>query len=205
MLLASMASRRSPQSFGIHPYKIMVYLLIGGISALFLSLSFAYIYTRSQYGMDPLRMPWVFLVNTLVLLASSFVLIHAKKCYQLDKTEPYKHSLLLAIVLTLLFLVVQVYGWYQLLSQSITMDQGTGSAYLYLISGVHFIHVLAGLPFLILFYRTAVIKMVEPVSVLLYFADPEKKVKLDLLGVYWHFLDALWIYLVMFFAVNYLL
>ena len=200
-----MTDQKSQQSFGIHPYKIMVYLLIGGITALFLSLSFAYIYTRAQFGIEALRPPAVFLVNTLVLLASSLVLVYAKKYYREDKTESYKSSLLAAILLTLLFLIGQVYGWYHLFNQDITMDQNTGSAYLYLISGVHFAHVLAGLPFLIMFYRTAVLKMVEPVSVLLYFSDPEKKVKLDLLGVYWHFLDALWIYLVMFFAVNYLL
>ena len=36
----------------------------------------------------------------------------------------------------------------------------------------------------------------------LYFSDPEKKVRLDLLTIYWHFLDILWIYLVFFFAIN---
>ena len=46
--------------------------------------------------------------------------------------------------------------------------------------------------------------MKEPVSVLVYFSDPEKRLKLRLLTIYWHFLDGLWIYLVLFFWVNYL-
>ena len=200
-----MPIERPRRSFGIHPYKIIVYLVIGGISALFLSLSFAYMYTRSQQGIDPIKLPWIFYVNTLVLISSSYLLLLAKRFYQRDNTEKYKATLLFTIILTLIFLVGQGYGWYQLLTENIAVGYNTGSAYLYLISMVHFMHVLAGLPFLILFYRAAVLKMVEPVSVLLYFSDPEKKIKLELLAVYWHFLDALWIYLVTFFAVNYLL
>jgi cytochrome c oxidase subunit 3 len=64
-------------------------------------------------------------------------------------------------------------------------------------------HVIAGLPFLVMFYRTACKRMVDPVTVLVYFSDPEKRLKLRLLTVYWHFLDGLWIYLVLFLGINY--
>jgi len=64
---------------------------------------------------------------------------------------------------------------------------------------------LFGIPFLAWFYWMAKKKMVEPVSVLVYFSDPEKKLRLRLLTIYWHFLDGLWIYLVLFFWINYLI
>jgi cytochrome c oxidase subunit 3 len=32
-----------------------------------------------------------------------------------------------------------------------------------------------------------------------FFSDPDKKMKLEMLSTYWHFLDALWIFLVLFF------
>lgn len=67
----------------------------------------------------------------------------------------------------------------------------------------HLVHVIAGLPFLIAFYHTARKRMVDPVTVLLYFSDPEKRLKLRLLTIYWHFLDFLWLYLVVFLAINY--
>ena len=47
--------------------------------------------------------------------------------------------------------------------------------------------------------------MREPVSVLIYFSDPEKRLKLRMLTMYWHFMDALWIYLVVFLLINRLL
>jgi cytochrome c oxidase subunit 3 len=59
-----------------------------------------------------------------------------------------------------------------------------------------------GLPFLYLFYRAAKKYMIDPVTVLVYFSDPEKRLKLRLLTIYWHFLDLLWIYLVLFFGIN---
>jgi cytochrome c oxidase subunit III len=43
------------------------------------------------------------------------------------------------------------------------------------------------------------------VSVLIYFSDPDKRLGLLLLARYWHFLDLLWIYLVLFLGLNMLL
>jgi cytochrome c oxidase subunit 3 len=100
---------------------------------------------------------------------------------------------------------MQSVAWYWLFSNNIALNTSTTTAYLYLISFVHLAHVIGGLPFLINFYRTAKKRMVDPVTVLVYFSDPEKRLKLRLLTVYWHFLDLLWIYLVLFFGVNYLI
>ena len=54
---------------------------------------------------------------------------------------------------------------------------------------------LASVPQLIQAYR----KMRSPVTVLLYFSDPGKNRILNLINIYWHFLDSLWLYLVVFF------
>jgi cytochrome c oxidase subunit 3 len=40
---------------------------------------------------------------------------------------------------------------------------------------------------------------------LIYFSDDEKKLNLKLLNTYWHFLDILWLYLIIFFAINYII
>jgi cytochrome c oxidase subunit 3 len=91
-----------------------------------------------------------------------------------------------------------------LFNQAIYINSDTSAGYLYVISGLHFAHVIGGIPFLGYFIWQARKKMQEPVSVLVYFSDPEKRLKLRLLTIYWHFLDALWIYLVLFFFINYL-
>ena len=102
-----------------------------------------------------------------------------------------------------MFMVGQFIGWNDLSNHLDSQFLSSNlSSYLYLISGLHFAHLVAGLPFLLLFYYVAKKRMKEPVSVLVYFSDPEKKLKLNLLTKYWHFLDALWIYLILFFFIN---
>lgn len=197
-----MSAEHQRQSFAIHPHKIFVFLLIGAISVLFLSLSISYAYTRFEKGIDPIPVPTIFLVNIIFILASSLCLVKAKEAYLNDNTQRYKNLLLATIILSLVFMGSQIIGWNQLFKSSLPLGFNNGVSYLYLISGVHFAHILAGMPFLITFYRTAILRMVEPVSVLLYFSDSEKKIKLDLLTIYWHFLDILWVYLVVFFSVN---
>ena len=199
-----MNNGRQDQVRIVHPYSIFLGLLLAGITILFLALTASFMYTRLQNGNPPIRLPMVFIFNTLLLIGSSLTLMWARRCYLSDHTENYTLALQITIGLTLLFLVAQSIGWYQLFQQEATLEQSNALSYLYLISFDHFAHVIAGLPFLVLFVRTAKRRMVEPVSVLVYFSDPEKKLKLKLLTVYWHFLDILWIYLVLFFWINYL-
>ena len=100
-------------------------------------------------------------------------------------------------------MLLQLVAWWLLFRANIALNTSTTTGFLYVISFVHLAHVIAGLPFLVLFYRTARQRMVDPVTVLVYFSDPEKRLRLRLLTQYWHFLDILWVYLVVFFLINY--
>ena len=192
-------------NFAFHPYNIILMLTLFAISALFLAFSAALVYNRVQNDLPPIKLPTFFIFNTLILLGSSYTMLWAKKAYKADETVNYQKALWATVSLSLIFLVLQFFGWQQLMAENIFLTTGNSDAYLYLLSGLHFAHVIAGLPFLILFLRAAKLRMKEPVSVLVYFSDPEKKLKLRLLTIYWHFLDLLWVYLVLFFYLNYLI
>lgn len=191
-------------SFAFHPYNVMLALTLFGLTALFLALSVAFIYTRIQSDLPPIKLPSIFIFNTLILLASSFTMIQAKRAYKRDDTAGYKRLLLITIVLSVLFLIAQIFGWRLLFQQDILINTDNSAGYLYIISALHFAHVIFGIPFLATFLWQAHKYMQEPVSVLVYFSDPAKLLRLRLLAIYWHFLDGLWIYLVLFFWVNYL-
>jgi len=193
------------QSFAFHPYNVLLILGLMGITAMFLAFSAAFVYTRIQSDLPPIKLPSIFLFNTLVLLGSSSTMVWAKRCYKNDDTKNYQRALIATMVLSFVFMGLQTLGWSQLFDNQIYIYSDNSAGYLYVISGLHFAHVIAGLPFLGLFLWAARKRMKEPVSVLVYFSDPEKKLKLRLLTIYWHFLDALWIYLVIFFYLNYLL
>jgi cytochrome c oxidase subunit 3 len=179
-------------------------LSIGSLSILFLALTVSFTYSRVQNGdaMPAINLPPIFIINTLILLASSGTMWWAKQCYLKDDTKNYQNALIYTIIISLVFLVMQYFGWRSLFAKNIFINSDISASYLYLISILHFAHVIAGLPFLIIFLKVAKKRMKEPVSVLVYFSDPEKRLKLRLLTLYWHFLDGLWIYLVLFFFIN---
>lgn len=192
-------------NFVFHPYNVMLFLILMAISALFLAVSISFVYTRVQSGIGGIKIPLLFGFNTLILLASSYTMIQAKKNYLEDETEKYQQSLKFTTWLSVFFLVMQSIAWYQLFSQNIFIDTDNSASYLYVLSALHFAHVIAGLPFLYLFLRTAKREMKEPVTVLVYFSDPEKRLRLRLLSIYWHFLDGLWIFLVLFLLANWVI
>ena len=189
----------------IHPQFIILYLLLASLSFLFLGFSMAYLYNRIQNGLPPIELPALFYFNTLILIGTTYLLKLTKQSYLEDKTNKYQMLLWLILTLTLLFLVLQVFAWLQLQANNVSLTGSNIGTYLYVVSGLHFVHVIAGLPFLIYFIHVAYKRMKEPVSVLIYFTDPDKKRALDLLTIYWKFLDYLWIYLVLFFLINYLI
>ncbi len=192
-----------PPQFGeynalrLHPSSIIVTLLLLGLSALFLGFSGAYIYSRVQNHGQTVELPMVFVFNSVFLLGSSACLWLANKAYSEDNTARYQNALWGTLALTLVFLAAQFYGW-----QLLDTKGKIGEQYVKALSIMHFLHVVGGLPFLGLFIYTANRRMREPVSVLVYFSDPEKKLKLRLLNLYWHFLDGLWLFLVALFLLT---
>lgn len=196
---------RDERNFLIHPQQIIVYLLLAGITALFLGFSFSYLYNRIQTGMEPVNLPPLFYFNTFLLIGASLLLREAKKHYLADNTEKYQLMLIVTFLVTTGFLFLQIMAWQQLVNNNITLTYNNLASYMYLISGLHFAHVVGGLPFLAHFIWQSKKHMKEPVTVLIYFSDPAKKRKLRLLTTYWHFLDLLWIYLIIFFLLNYLI
>ncbi len=196
---------REQDEFLFHPKNVMLFVLLFGLSILFLALTVAYIYTRVTMNVPPVQIPALFIFNTLILVSSSYTMVRARRCYLGDDTEGYQQNLKYTIWLSVFFMIMQTVAWWWLFHNNIGLNASTTTGYLYLISFVHLAHVVAGLPFLILFYSAAKKRMVDPVTVLVYFSDPEKRLKLRLLTIYWHFLDGLWIYLVLFFGINYLI
>ena len=191
--------------FAMPAPKVYLYLLLTGLSVAFAVLAVAYVYTRAQYSNEGLYLPPIFIFNSLILIISSWSIGRARHAYEADDTAGYQRSLWLTLLTTFLFLVAQIFAWTVAKEQLLGENIGNGKNYLYILSGLHFLHVVGGIPFLLLFINTARVRMQEPVSVLIYFADPTKRLKLELLTTYWRFLDRLWLVLVAFFLLNMLI
>jgi cytochrome c oxidase subunit 3 len=194
--------QREPSFVKLPAPKVYLYLLLLGLTAVFLGLAIAYIFTRAHNGVGGVYLPPLFIVNSVLLLVSSYTIHRANRAYLEDNTSSYQLALWATFVLTVLFMIAQIVAWTLAKDQLLGENIGNSKDYLYAISGLHFAHVVGGLPFLLQFMYTAYKNMREPVTVLIYFSDPTKRLKLELLTTYWHFLDGLWLFLVALFLAN---
>ncbi|TAF35780.1 MAG: cytochrome C oxidase subunit III [Cytophagales bacterium] len=180
-----------------HPFVMMLYVSMLGIGGVFffLVLSFA----TSQISFKLSAYPKAFLVSTPLLLACSWALERAKHFFALEDLKSLFKMLLISTLFALAFMVSQFLGWGELQLYGIGFRGLAAGSYLYLISGLHLLHVLAGFIFLVYFLIQTRRRYNDSVKILIAITNPFEKTKLDLLALYWHFMDFLWIVLALFF------
>jgi cytochrome c oxidase subunit 3 len=129
-------------------------------------------------------------LNTLVLFASSFALEVARRKVgafmtgRKDQATRPTLWLYIALFLGLLFVAGQYVAWIQLRSRGLFLATNPNSSFFYVLTAVHALHVLGGLGGL-----SRVIYRLNR-SIL-------RKSTLDATAYYWHFMDALWVYLLL--------
>jgi cytochrome c oxidase subunit 3 len=95
----------------------------------------------------------------------------------------------LTVLLGLGFLLAQVFAWRQLAGQGIYVASHPHSSFFYLLTGAHAVHLVGGLLGLTFLWLRSRRHVTE--SALL----AKRKAATDAVSIYWHFMDALWIYL----------
>ncbi len=82
-----------------------------------------------------------------------------------------------------------------------TVDENNanGGAYLYVLSGLHVVHLLGGLCFLFAAMFRLVNNRADMVKAVVYFSDKREGGRISALALYWHFLGALWCVMFLFF------
>jgi cytochrome c oxidase subunit 3 len=163
---------------------------LASVAMMFTSLSSAYIVRAgSSNDWSALPMPRILLVSTALILGSSATLEVARRKLKAALSGPYTKWLFLTVILGLGFLVAQVFAWRQLARQGIFLASNPHSSFFYLLTGAHAVHLvggLLGLTFLWLRSRRQVIEQT---------LTAKRKAATDAISIYWHFMDALWIYL----------
>ncbi len=197
------ANSQRPQSFAIHPSRILMFLLIVAVTMLFLAFSASYMYNRLTADFTVYKVPPLFYGTTAFILASSWFIHKAKLAFKSDAASDLMKSLIWTLICTLLFLAAQIIAWKIFFTQNNAFVGQNGKAYLYVLAATHFAHVIGGIPFLVRYLIQAYRKLKDPVNELMFFTDDSKRIRLNMLTVYWHFIDILWIYLIVFFLINY--
>lgn len=145
-----------------------LWVLIAVVSVLFLLFFAAYLMRLQGQEGYPLRMPWQFWLSSALLLAGSVAL-------ELAGRQARPQRLLLAGGLCALgFVLVQLWAWAALLEARVGPAGNPAASFLYLLTGLHGLHVLGGL---IGWWRT--------------WRAPAAW-RIALCARYWHFLLLLW-------------
>lgn len=172
----------------IHPHKFTLWVGIGSIVMMFAGLTSAYIVKRNQANWISYDLPLAFWYSTAVIVLSSITVHLAAKSFKERAMARYRKQMLGTLLLGVLFIILQVIGFQALWSKGITLQANVSFSFLYVIVGLHALHVIGGVVALIVMALNSFSKKTRNYS----------SVPVELISTYWHFVDLLWIYLLLF-------
>ena len=124
---------------------------------------------------------WLGAFNTLVLLSSSLSAVLAHQAAEQGKGAKAAKLLFATIAGGATFLIVKAFEWTAEITHGFTLQSGGFWSYYYTAAGIHATHVIAG--------------MIIMVFVALDAMKNRALHRVELVGIYWHFVDIVWIFL----------
>lgn len=184
---------------GLFNGKLGIWLFLASEVLLFGALFSTYVFLRTAAPIwPPEGTPeldvLLGMVNTFVLIASSVTMVLCWAMLKMNNFDAFKKYLSFTILLALTFMVIKAFEYGAKFSHHHYPSGNTFLAIYFVLTGLHGLHVVGGL------------------VVLTYFLGPGKKMwhaaperftnRVEVTGLYWHFVDLVWIFL---FPVLYLL
>ena len=172
----------------IHPHKFTLWVGVASIVMMFAGLTSAYIVKRNQANWITFELPIMFWYSTAVIILSSVILHMSNVAFKQRDMAKYRSLVVVTLLLGIVFVIMQAMGFRQLWLQGITLTKNVSYSFLYVIVGLHTAHVLGGIVALVILFVKAYSSKVRNYNI----------VPLEVISTYWHFVDALWIYLLIF-------
>ncbi|HEY0101776.1 MAG TPA: hypothetical protein VGB76_22815 [Pyrinomonadaceae bacterium] len=192
---------RAPRDATPQQYRIGMWLALSAILMMFAALTSAYVFrsTRTQQEWQVFAVPQMLWVSTLMILASSATFEAARRAEQRGRHGLYRNWLLVSLLLGFGFLASQLLAWRELVGQGIYLASNPHSSFFYLLTGLHALHLLGGILGLSYLAISARRKTAPPGDTLdvpdAGNRDRKRRASVDAIGLYWHFMDGLWVYL----------
>ena len=161
---------------------------------LFAAFTSAFVVRRGLSDMNEwvsIQKPTILFWNTGILLLSSLILDLSRRALKTGARSRFNLYWSIATALGILFLVGQAYAWYQLKQAGIFISTNPSSSFFYVFTAAHAAHVLGGV---------AALVWVD-IQALRLRLGPAKRTMIDITAVFWHFLDGLWLFLMLLFYV----
>lgn len=179
------------------PFQFMLWLGMGGSAILFLFLVFVYVVRKDGNDWKDIALPRIFWLSTIAVLISSLTIHWANKAFRNDSFPKYRFLIGTTLLMGIVFVAMQFLGWQNMINNGILLQNNPAGAFVYLISGLHLLHITGGLVFLIIIFLEA-LRHNTYIDSFVYSVNPPNQLKLKLVTIYWHFVDALWVSLFLF-------
>lgn len=172
--------------------KMMLWFGIVSLIMGFAGWTSAYIVSsKREDWVSDLDLPSAFYISTAIIILSSITYLLAKKAVAKDNQKMGTLFLVVTFVLGIAFISLQFVGFSQMLENGYYFTGPTSNikmSYVFLLAAVHIAHVVAGLISL----------SVVLVQQLRNKYTSENMLGLELGATFWHFLDFIWVYLILF-------
>ena len=172
--------------------KPMLWVSMISMTMMFAGLTSAYVVSRKRDDWVSFDLPDSFFISTALIILSSITFYWAKQSIKKANQNKTTLFLIATFVLGSAFIFFQLQGFNQLINSGLffTGEQSTvKSSFIYGITGAHIIHIIAGLIVVgVVFFKNLRGKYTST-----------NYLGLELGEIFWHFVDVLWIYLILFF------
>lgn len=180
------------QPISMHPKKFALWLFIVSVVMIFASLTSAYIVRQAEGNWLEFELPSIFWYTSGIIVLSSLTLHYAYLAAKKDELQKLKVGMVFTAILGLAFLVGQWYSWVALVDRDVYFVGNPAGSFLYVFTGLHAIHLISGVIFLIIVL----------ISSFRYKVHSKNMNAMEMCVTYWHFLGGLWLYLFMFLLLN---
>ncbi len=177
---------------GVTNSKLGIWCFIASEVMLFGGLFSTYILLRTgagadwPIGSDLLNVPLATL-NTMILITSSITMVMAWASLTINKFGAYKKYMTLTVLLGVAFLIVKSFEYGMKFEHHIYPSKNNFYAIYFVMTGLHVLHVIGGL--------VVNLYLLLPGSKLWHKAPEQFMGRIEAAGLYWHFVDLVWIFL----------
>jgi cytochrome c oxidase subunit 3 len=167
-------------------YQLGMWFALAGIVMLFSAFTSAMVVRRGMaFDWVSIAVPRLLWVNTGILLASSLTLEFSRRALSQHAAVNFIRWLVATGALGVAFLAGQLVVWRELAARGVYLATNPSSSFFYVLTGAHGVHLLGG----VLALGYVAIRAGRMAR------GRERRTALDLTAIYWHFMDALWIYI----------
>jgi cytochrome c oxidase subunit 3 len=190
-LVPADGDRRVALEYSPPPSSTAIWVVLYAITMMFAAFTSALIVRKgSSLDWRAFKLPSILFFNTGLLLASGVTLEVSRRRIAAfmgnikSQVENPARWVYVTLFLGLLFVAGQYVAWSQLSAQGLYLATNPSSSFFYVLTATHALHVLGGLAGL-----SYVIRKLSKSSL--------RRSTLDATARYWHFMDALWLYLLL--------